>query len=62
MKSTTVLVQNPLSDLNNPTVLFLRMANVSSKKWMQLLLHPELPLRFQQLATMRMSLTKANKG
>ncbi|MFT4019713.1 MAG: hypothetical protein QM668_22305 [Agriterribacter sp.] len=56
------LVQKPLSALNKPMVLFLSIAKGSSKKWMTLLLLPVLPLRFQQLTTMRISVTKANNG
>jgi hypothetical protein len=55
-------LQKPLTALNNPILLFFKIANVSSKKWIQLLLLLVLPLIFQQLATIFMSLIKANNG
>ncbi len=54
--------QNPLSALNNFIFLPFNISNVSSKKAIQLFELDVLPLLFQQLATIRNSLIKANKG
>ena len=57
-----LLLTNPESARNNPTVLSFKMLKVSSKNSKQLLALAVLPLRSQQLATMRNSLMNANKG
>ncbi len=64
MNFIIVSLQKPLSALNNPTFLFLSMANVSSKKLIQLLLLAVFPLDYSnwQLSLYRLQKQTGNDG